>query len=143
MHIAGSIMTWTAARPEDYSGKVVGNGHCVAFVRESSGAPHTSEWRRGPQVRFLPGKDQRGLAIATFDTDRRYGNHTDGRSHTAILVVRLDDGLLVWDQWLGQPVHQRTIRFRGGQGDAANDGDAYHVIVGETGAHRETASATI
>jgi hypothetical protein len=138
------MMTWIAAQPEAYAGRVVGNGHCVAFVREAAGAPHTSEWRRGPQVRCVDSdkKLPKGIAIATFDTDRRYGNHTDGRSHTAILIVRLDDGLLVWDQWLGQAVHQRTIRYRGGQGDPVNDGDAYHVIVG-TDTRIGTASATI
>lgn len=36
--------------------------------------------------------------------------------------------MTVWDQWKGQPVHQRSIRFRGGQGSASNDGDAYSVI---------------
>jgi hypothetical protein len=38
------------------------------------------------------------------------------------------DGLLVLDQWRGQPVHQRVIRYRGGQGDAVNDGDRFYVI---------------
>jgi hypothetical protein len=135
---------WIAKQPESYAGRVVGNGHCVAFVREAAGAPHTSEWRRGPQARFIPRDDKiKGVAIATFDTDRRYGNHTDGRSHAAILIARHEDGLLVWDQWVGQPVHQRTIRYRGGSGNAANDGDAFHVIVANGGEHRDTESKTI
>jgi hypothetical protein len=109
--------------PVRYNTLPVRNGHCVTFVRESSGAPHTSEWRRGPQVRRLPDtKLQAGLAISTFDTDRRYGNHTDGRSHAAILIACHDDGLLVWDQW-GHPVAERIIRYREGKGDAVNDGE--------------------
>jgi len=36
--------------------------------------------------------------------------------------------LLVLDQWIGQPVHQRVLLFRAGEGDAANDGDAFYVI---------------
>jgi hypothetical protein len=124
-------MPWHAERPEAYAGQVVGNGHCVAYVRAASGAPHTSEWRAGFKVRNLTSEDHlRGLAIATFDPDHRYGNHTDGRSHTAILVSRHEEGLLVWDQWTGQAVHERMIRFRAGQGDPVNDGDAYHVILG-------------
>jgi len=59
---------WVAKRPESYAGRAVGNGHCVAFVRESSGAPHTSQWRRGPQARFIPDAKVSGVAIATFDT---------------------------------------------------------------------------
>jgi hypothetical protein len=121
-------VTWIAKHPERYQGKVVGNGHCVAFVREAALAPHTSEWRRGDSVRAILGDPQRGLVIATFDDNGRYGNHIDGRSHAAILIDRTDDGLLVWDQWVGQPVHIRSLSFRGGLGRAANDGDQYHVV---------------
>lgn len=71
---------------------------------------------------------ERGTAVATFDPDGRYGNHLDGRSHAAVLLAVNADGLLAADQWIGQVVHERVIRFRGGQGDPANDGDAYYVI---------------
>ncbi len=120
-------MTWIAEHPDDFAGRVIGDGHCVAYVQAATGAPRTAEWRRGAPVRHAPLIDT-GTAIATFDPSGRYGNHTDGRSHAAILIARHDDGLLVWDQWLGQPVHQRVIRYRAGQGNAVNDGDAYHVI---------------
>ena len=115
-----------AKTPAGYAGKAVGNGHCVGFVREAAGLPHTSLWRRGEQVRAI--RPPAGTAIATFDPDGRYGNHTDGRSHAAILVATQGDGLLVWDQWVGHPVAQRVIRFRGGSGQAVNDGDQFHVI---------------
>ena len=110
-----------------YAGRSVGNGQCVALVREVTGLPATAAWRRGESVRDAASV-AKGTAIATFDADGRYGNHTDGRSHAAILIARHADGLLVWDQWTGQPAHQRMIRYRGGQGGAVNDADQYHVV---------------
>ena len=120
-------MPFVASRHEHLMGQVIGTGHCVPFVREVTGAPITTQWRRGARVRDLLGL-ARGTAIATFDPNGRYGNHVDGRSHAAVLLAVNQNGLLVADQWQGQPVHERTIRYRGGQGDAANDGDAYHVV---------------
>lgn len=105
-------------------GKVVGDGHCVAFVREVCGLPQTSHWRRGGAAL----EAQPGTPVATFDADGRYGNHTDGRSHAAILLEGTDYGLRVIDQWKGQPVHERLIRFKDGQGPAADDADRYAVI---------------
>lgn len=119
-------MPYLAHDHQRHMGKVLGNGHCVALVRECAGLPPTAAWRRGVPVR---GSDcAPGTVIATFDPDGRYGDHTDGRSHAAILISENSDGLLVTDQWLGQPVHQRVIRYRDGNGDAANDGDRYRVI---------------
>ena len=110
--------------PERYAGKVVGSGHCVPFTREVTGLPPTSYWRQG-----VPALDaEPGCAIATFDPDGRYGNHTDGRSHAAILIEKTADGLRVWDQWIGQPVHERVIRNRKGAGHAVNDSSRYYVI---------------
>jgi hypothetical protein len=109
-----------------YYGHVVGNGHCVPFVQQAGGVPHTSKWRRGQKVRGSGVEP--GTVIATFDGDGRYANAVDGSSHVAVLIAETEDGLLVADQWIGQPVHQRTIRFRGGSGNAVNDGDQFHVI---------------
>jgi hypothetical protein len=119
-------MAFVSTRHELHMGKVVGTGHCVPLVREVTGAPITTQWRRGDPVRGSGCAP--GTAIATFDSNGRYGNHTDGRSHAAILISENSDGLLVCDQWLGQPVHHRTIRYRDGQGDAVNDGDRYYVV---------------
>jgi hypothetical protein len=120
-------MTYAAISPHLHEGRVVDDGQCVAFVRRVCNAPHTSQWRKGAHVRS--GGDLPSLvAIATFDPNGRYGNHTDGRSHCAVLIERRSDGLLCWDQWLNQPVHKRLIRYRGGSGPAANDGDAFYVI---------------
>ena len=122
-------MSWTIPNPERYSGKVVANGQCVRFVQEVGGMPHTSHWRRGAKVRGS--HPPKGTVIATFDPNGRYGNHTDGRSHAAVFVGEQQAGLDVWDQWSGQPVHQRLIRFRGGAGKKVNDGDAFHVVIAE------------
>jgi hypothetical protein len=119
-------MSYVAASPETYVGQVVGDGQCVAFVKAASGAPNTAAWAQGVQVRG--NNPASGTAIATFDPDGTYGNHTDGTSHAAIYVSQDGNGLLVWDQWTGQPVHQRTIAFRGGVGKPVNDGDAFYVI---------------
>jgi hypothetical protein len=51
-----------------------------------------------------------------------------GKSHAAILIAAHSDGLLVWDQWISQPIQQRIIRYRNGKGKAANDGDRFYVI---------------
>jgi hypothetical protein len=100
----------------------------VRYVQECAGCPHTSQWRPGEKVR---GSDvPTGTAIATFDPNGAYGNHTDGRSHAAIFISEASNGLVVWDQWLRHPVQQRTIRFKGGQGRKVNDGDQFYVIEG-------------
>jgi hypothetical protein len=57
--------------------------------------------------------------IATFDSNARYGNHLDGRSHAAIYPGQDLTGIRVLDQWNGhsqQPVHERIIRFGNGVG---------------------------
>ena len=120
-------MPFVASDHRRYHGKVIGTGHCVPLVREATGAPITTQWRRGANVRENPGLAS-GTAIATFDPNGRYGNHTDGRSHAALLLAVNADGLLVCDQWVGQPAHQRTIRYRNGVGDPANDGDQFYLI---------------
>ena len=107
-------------------GRVVGTGHCVPFVREVTGLPPAARWRRGALVRG--GNCAPGTAIATFNAAGRYPNSMSGDSHCGILLAEHEDGLLVADQWLGQHVHERVIRFRGGRGDAVNDGDRFYTI---------------
>ena len=119
-------MAYVAPCPEKYSGQVVGDGQCVVFVEAVSGAPHTALWKQGALVKNST--IAVGTAIATFDPNGTYGNHTDGSSHGAIYVGQNAAGLQVWDQWTGQPVHQRTIRFQGGAALPANDGDMFYVV---------------
>jgi hypothetical protein len=118
-------MSWIAAAPEDFANEVVGDGQCVAFVVAAAGAPHTAAWRRGTQARG--GAVPMGSAIATFEPDGSYGNKP-GESHAAILVEEQPGALFVWDQWVGHPVSQRQIHFRGGAGAPVNDGDQFYVI---------------
>lgn len=119
-------MPFVAASPQRYAGQVVGDGHCVAFVRAAADVPHTSSWRRGSPVRGA--SHASGTAIATFHDRGHYENDTTGKSHAAILIAAQSDGLLVWDQWVGHPVAQRVIRYRDGAGSKVNDGDMFHVI---------------
>ena len=125
-------MAYAASIPaiqSEHLGKVIGTGQCVAFVETAANAPTTIHWKRGTKVTedlSLPS----GTAIATFDPDGAYGNHTDGRSHAAIYVSQDSSGVQVYDQWLGQPVHARTIRFHNPDENAkpVNDGNAYYVV---------------
>ena len=118
-------MAWVAKSPAGYVGQVVGSGQCVAYVCAACMAPTTPHWTRGAPAKGA--KLAPGTAIATFDPDGTYGNHTDGRSHAAVFHQELPEGLLVWDQWLGHPVAPRLIRFKNGLGPAVNDGDKFYV----------------
>ncbi|WP_051328647.1 BPSL0067 family protein [Geminicoccus roseus] len=116
-------------QPAAYVGDVVGNGHCVPFVQEVAGVPRTAEWSPGAVVRGnhdLPP----GTPIATFEADGTYASRTG--SHAAIYIGQDQNGLWVYDQWKGQPVHKRLIRFKGGlgakSGSKSNDGTRYRVI---------------
>jgi hypothetical protein len=117
---------FVAAHPEHYLGRSVESGHCVPFVCAAANVPHTSLWRRGDPVATTDVPTH--TAIATFDSDGRYGNHEDGRSHAAIFVQQHGHGIRVWDCWLGQLVQQRLIRWKDGVGKAADDASRYHVI---------------
>jgi hypothetical protein len=119
-------MSFVVEDPGRHSGRAVANGHCVRYVQEAGGVPHSSRWRRGEKVRGSGAAP--GTVIATFDPNGLYGNHTDGSSHAAVLIAEEDTGLRVWDQWVGHPVSQRVIRFRGGQGRKVNDGDQFHIV---------------
>ncbi len=105
-------------------GTSVGSGQCVAYVQAVAGAPLTAHWRRGQIVKESPITP--GTAIATFDDDGKYGNHTDGRSHAAIYLGQDAIGLHVLDAWVGQPVHFRVIAF--GRPLPVNDGNKFYVI---------------
>ena len=56
-------MSWVAQTPSSFVGQPVGNEQCVAYVQVASGAPHTSQWKRGNLVKgsAVP----QGTAIAT------------------------------------------------------------------------------
>lgn len=109
---------------------LVGNGQCVTFVHAVVPIPPSSLWHRGERVKdavhIAP-----GTIIATFDDDGRYGNHTNGTNHAAVFLRQTPAGIVVLDQWRGnpdQPPHQRTLRFMGGHGKKVNDGDQFYVV---------------
>lgn len=116
---------YVSADYDTYLGQVVGSGQCVDYVKVAANAPATNLWSEGPKVRnahLLP-----GTAIATFQNGK-YQNLTNGDSHAAIFLRQVTDGIFVNDQWAGQPVSLRLIRFKGGQGTPNNDGDAFSVV---------------
>ncbi len=122
-------MSYIANDPESYEGKVVGTGQCVAFVQAASGAPITSMWQQGISVKGNGLQLPSGVAIATFNADGKYANKMDGTSHGAIYIGQDATGIQVWDQWAGQPVHKRTIRFQASDKvKPVNNGNFYWVV---------------
>jgi hypothetical protein len=115
------------AQVEKLVGTVVGTGQCAVLVQQVAGAPATRAWKQGKKVKgdLLITK---GVAIATFNTSGKYPNKMDGSSHAAIYISQTVVGIDVYDQWLKQPVHKRTIRFRNNVGFAVDDGDRFFVI---------------
>jgi hypothetical protein len=118
-------VSFIVPRPESL-GHPIDDGHCVRLLQVLGDLPETKLWRRGALAKG--GDLARGTAIATFHAEGHYENDTTGRSHAAIFLAETPAGLRVIDQWVGQPVHERLIRFRGGAGKAANDGDRFYVI---------------
>jgi hypothetical protein len=120
---------YIAARPEVFEGRVIGAGYCVDFVKTAAGVPRTAAWQEGAQVRGNP-HIVPGTAIATFESDGRYTSESG--NHAAIYLYQDDRGIWVYDQWRGQPVHKRLIRFEGGSGgkwgSKSNDGRRFAVI---------------
>jgi hypothetical protein len=94
----GSPPPYIAGDPLSFIGHgQVGDGECVALVKRATGAPQTSSWRAGELVEAheLPA----GTAVATFDPDGRYGNHTDETSHAAILTKWTPRGFWALEQY--------------------------------------------
>jgi hypothetical protein len=120
-------MSYIANNPESYAGQVVGDGQCVAFVRQCSNAPVSSQWAKGVPVKTS--NVAQSTAIATFDDDGNYPDSPTGQ-HAAIFIGKDGQGIWVWDQWVGQPVHKRLIRYKGLQGSWSNDADRFSVIEG-------------
>lgn len=120
---------YIAARPEAFEGRVIGAGYCVDFVKVAAGVPRTAAWQEGAEVRGNP-HIAPGTAIATFESDGSYTSKSG--NHAAIYLSQDEDGIWVYDQWQGQPVHKRMIRFDGGsgakRGSKSNNGRRFAVI---------------
>jgi hypothetical protein len=119
-------MPFIAKDPNAHLGEVVDNGHCLRHVQIVASVPHSSKLRRGANVREA--RLATGTVVGTFDDAGRYANATDGSSHVAVLIRQDPEGLLVIDQWVGQPVHERVIRFKAGHGPACDDADRYFIV---------------
>jgi hypothetical protein len=115
----------------------VGTGWCVPLVQKATGAPLTSEWRAGASVFGNP-KIKPGTAIAVFDKDGRYGNHTDGTSHAAIFLGQDAGGIHVIDQFNTveggkitghRAPMERDIQLNSTSKDKVDDPRNYNVII--------------
>jgi hypothetical protein len=120
---------YIAASPEAFEGRVIGAGYCADFVKVAAGVPRTAAWQEGAEVRGNP-HIAPGTAIATFESDGSYTSESG--NHAAIYLHQDDRGIWVYDQWRGQPVHKRLIRFAGGSGakwgSKSSDGRRFAVI---------------
>jgi hypothetical protein len=107
-----------------------GNTECVEFVRQATGAPATTLWKRGLKVADAKaGEILRGTAIATFDDNKRYPTDNLGQ-HAAIYLSHDSDAIQVLDQWRSQgEVKRRPIRFNVPKGTRrSNDANTFYVI---------------
>jgi hypothetical protein len=110
-----------------------GNGQCVALVRALTGAPTHDLWRQGAKLADAirtPDGIAKGTAIATF-FDGAYPSHSSG-NHAAIFVSAAADfaSVQVFDQWVGQPPHFRTLIFnRPGQHSPSDRAEAFSIIL--------------
>lgn len=123
-------------RPEDHIGKTyldpTGSSECVEFIKRTLGAPETAKWREGAKITAsclvvpLP----KGAAIATFAS----GKYPQGASvnardrHAAILLAQTNDGIEVLEQFSGQSVHRRTIRWQPVSAGRANIATGFSLI---------------
>jgi hypothetical protein len=107
-----------------------GKTECVEFVRQASGAPQTSLWKKGKKVSEARiGEIPRTTAVATFDDKGRYP--TDGLGkHAAIYLTHDTNRILILDQWDDQgEVKERSIWFNRPKGTKrSNDADTFYVI---------------
>lgn len=118
---------WVITGFETLKGKVVGSGSCPGIVQTHGGLPKAATWFEGPKVKGHP-LIPYGTAIATF-VGGRYPNWKSG-NHVAIYIDQHPvKGLLVFDQWHGQPAGYRWMAFKDGVTDRSNDGAAFSIIL--------------
>jgi hypothetical protein len=91
-------------------------------------ASTSSRWQRerhGPRL-ASPGAPPSPRS----NSDGSYTNESG--NHAAIYLYQDERGIWVYDQWQGQPVHKRLIRFKSGsggkRGSKSNDGRRFAVI---------------
>lgn len=115
-------------------GKSVGlapfKGQCAALVQWFGGAPKTHLWRAGKQIKGCAAGDiAKFTCIATFEGGI-YPNRAHG-NHAAVYITHDDDGIEVYDQWVGRPIGKRKIAFKAGSdmSDPSNNGNCFYVIL--------------
>lgn len=107
----------------------MGNGQCVALVRELTGAPPSSLWNEGARLVDLLEENafiQPGTAIATF-FNGRYPNWPHG-NHAALFLRWVENGIEVFHQWKGKAPHKRVLYFGRTQPQAFLRADHYSVV---------------
>lgn len=95
--------------------------YCFQFRYEVHQFPKAQQLQHSLTVWFIRHLFEyfRGLTI---------GNYVSGKysGHAAIYISQNGDGIQVWDQWVGHPVSQRTIRWNGS--GISTNGDSFYVI---------------
>jgi hypothetical protein len=109
--------------------ETIGNGQCVALVKELAGAPATVYWREGDKVSDLIKSNRivEGTVIATF-VRGRYPNKAHG-NHAAIFLRAVSGGIEVFDQWRNHKPERRVIQFgHKATTSASNRPELYSVV---------------
>lgn len=97
----------------------VGDGYCVPLVQQVTGAPNTTLWVRGSELKGRPQLEP-GTAIATFDSNGKYPNHSKG-NHAAIFVGYTEHGVRIYDQyreWADSKYGKDWQKIRTGEAEA-------------------------
>ncbi|MBX2848103.1 MAG: BPSL0067 family protein [Acidiferrobacterales bacterium] len=121
-----STKNYICTNAQAYQGQVIGDGHCVSFIKYCSGAPNTIDWHPGEKV--WKNDIRPGTIIATFKNNR-YPNKTG--YHAAIYIEQDAQGIWVWDQWQGKAVHKRLIRWRQDNAADGNTAQSYRTVAKE------------
>lgn len=113
--------------------KGYGSGHCVDLVRNANpDLPQSTKWEEGDKIAGSGNPPLKpGTAIATFDADGKYHGERSTGQHAAIFLEYSTEnekpGMMVLDQWRGQPPRVRFIPFDDGK-KRQNNAGAYSVI---------------
>jgi hypothetical protein len=112
-------MSYRVSYPSAFAGRIVGDGECVAFVKQAAHAPPSSTWSRGEPVlgnhQITPGT----VIACGWDAHGTYPNHRHG-NHAAIYDGQDGDTIWVWDQWHGHVVERRAKKH--------NPSKPYHIV---------------
>ena len=106
-----------------------GNTECVEFVRQATGAPQTTLWKKGIAIfSATQSSINRGAVIATFSDSGKYPIDGNGK-HAAIYMSHDALGIRVLDQWNKQgEVLERVIYFSKPSIPRSNAGKAFYVV---------------